>query len=397
MADFHKKETILVVDDIPENIFVLTEILKDRYAIKAANGGEKALKIAMSDNPPDLILLDIMMPVMDGLEVCRRLKEHDATRAIPVIFVTALGEVENEKIGFDAGAVDYITKPVSPSIVNSRVRTHLSLYNQNRVLEEKVAERTRELSDTLSRLTETQEQLVQSAKLASIGELATGVAHEINQPLNVIRMAAKMLKKNLEKQQRADEFACERLDKIEKSIVRATRIIDHLKIFGRKDEENLVLMNINDTIKSAFDFVSEQFRLHSIGVEMDLDDALPGIMGDSNRLEQVFINLIVNARDAFSDRNREGCPSTISVASAYDRDRGHVVVRFADNGPGIPKDIMPRIFDPFFTTKEVGKGTGLGLSISYGIVKTHGGTIDVQADAGGTRFTLEFPPAAATK
>lgn len=142
------KQSILVVDDIPDNIDVLNGILRDDYQIKVAINGERALKIAMGDLPPDLILLDVMMPGMDGYEVCRLLKSNFSTRKIPVIFVTAKSEVRDEMEGFNLGAVDYITKPVSPPIVKARVRTHLALYNQNRDLEVKVKERTFEIQET---------------------------------------------------------------------------------------------------------------------------------------------------------------------------------------------------------------------------------------------------------
>ena len=142
------KPSILIVDDIPDNIDVLNGILHDDYQIKVAINGERALKIASGENPPDLILLDVMMPGRDGYEVCRRLKENIATRNIPVIFVTAKSEVEDETEGFALGAVDYITKPVSPPLVKARVKTHLALYDQNRALELKVRERTRELRET---------------------------------------------------------------------------------------------------------------------------------------------------------------------------------------------------------------------------------------------------------
>ena len=148
MNETGPKQIILVVDDVPENIEILDGILRSQYTVKAALSGEKALKIAMQIDAPDLILLDIMMPDMDGYEVCKQLKAQICTRNIPVIFVTAMGEIENEARGFELGAVDYIIKPVSPAIVRARVRTHLALYDQNRVLEQKVKERTSELHAT---------------------------------------------------------------------------------------------------------------------------------------------------------------------------------------------------------------------------------------------------------
>ena len=142
------KQIILVVDDIPVNIDILSAILKENYAVKAATSGRKALEIAESATPPDLILLDVMMPDIDGYTICRLLKENPLTRRIPVIFVTTRGEIEDEATGFACGAVDYVSKPVRPSIVLARVKTHLALYDQNRVLEDKVRERTSELNDT---------------------------------------------------------------------------------------------------------------------------------------------------------------------------------------------------------------------------------------------------------
>ncbi len=142
------KQTILVVDDAPENIAVLKGILSHDYKVKVALNGAKALKVAFMDIPPDLILLDIMMPEMDGYEVCRRLKADPRTKKIPVIFVTAMGETKDETLGFELGAVDYITKPVSPPIVRARVHSQLALYDQKRDLEEMVQQRTAELNDT---------------------------------------------------------------------------------------------------------------------------------------------------------------------------------------------------------------------------------------------------------
>jgi putative two-component system response regulator len=148
MNDTPSQQTILVVDDTPENIDLLTEVLNPHYRTKIAINGDRALKIAFSDTPPDLILLDIMMPGVSGYEVCAKLKENPDTRGIPVIFVTAMGEVEDERRGLELGAVDYITKPISPAIVLARVKTHLALYDQTRELERMVALRTAELEKT---------------------------------------------------------------------------------------------------------------------------------------------------------------------------------------------------------------------------------------------------------
>ena len=168
------KQTVLVVDDTPVNIDVLNGVLRSHYKVKAAPNGEKALKIAQSASQPDIILLDIMMPIMDGYEVCRQLKSNPVTNKIPIIFVTAMSEVEDEKKGLDVGAVDYITKPINPAIVLARVRTHLALYDQTRELEKKVRERTAELIDT---------------RLEIIRRLGRAAEYKDNQTgLHVIRM-----------------------------------------------------------------------------------------------------------------------------------------------------------------------------------------------------------------
>ncbi|GAK61391.1 response regulator receiver modulated metal dependent phosphohydrolase [Candidatus Vecturithrix granuli] len=169
------KQTILVVDDFPENLEFLDEVLRPHYKVKVALNGEKAIKIAMQSDAPDLILLDIMMPDMDGYEVCQRLKAQSCTRNIPIIFVTALGEFENEARGFELGAVDYITKPINPVVVRARVRTHLALYDQNRELEQKVQERTSEL---------------QATRLEIIRRLGRAAEYKDNETgLHVIRMS----------------------------------------------------------------------------------------------------------------------------------------------------------------------------------------------------------------
>ncbi len=141
-------QTILIVDDVPENIFILSEELKDEYKVKAALNGKDALKIVHSNDPPDIVLLDVMMPIMDGYETCKTIKNDVRSRNIPIIFLTALTEEGNEKYGFSLGAVDYISKPFNPTLVKIRIKTHLALHNQNLALEQKVHERTQELYDT---------------------------------------------------------------------------------------------------------------------------------------------------------------------------------------------------------------------------------------------------------
>jgi two-component system cell cycle sensor histidine kinase/response regulator CckA len=235
-----------------------------------------------------------------------------------------------------------------------------------------------------------EQQLVQSSKMASLGEMATGIAHEINQPLNVIKIAAQLVKESINENDYTPDFILERSGVILSQVEKASAIIDHIRIFGRKDDLNFVDLDPHKPIRDAFHLLGEQLKKHSIEYSLELDTSEVLISGDANRLEQVFINLIINARDAL-DSCRECNNKMIRVSSFHNADPDTICIHFEDNGPGIPDAIMSRVFEPFFTTKDVGKGTGLGLSISYSIIKSHDGTIVVSPYKGGTRFTITLP------
>jgi PAS domain S-box-containing protein len=236
-----------------------------------------------------------------------------------------------------------------------------------------------------------EQQLLQSSKMATVGEMATGVAHELNQPLNVIKMASQFMLDGINEKYATQEFLRERTEKIVAQVDRAARIINHLREFGRKSDYDFAAIDPNMPVRIAFDLLGEQLRLHNIHAVLDLDDTVPRINGDLNKLEQVYINLIVNAKDAIESMKNPLQENTVRVTSYYDGRTDAVVVKFSDSGPGVPDAIRDRIFEPFFTTKEVGKGTGLGLSISYGIIKAHRGSIEVASDASGTTFTITLP------
>jgi C4-dicarboxylate-specific signal transduction histidine kinase len=238
---------------------------------------------------------------------------------------------------------------------------------------------------------------IQAGKMATLGEMATGIAHELNQPLNVVRLGCDYLSKKIRS---GHPLSADDVGKVAKeltySVERASRIINHLRQFGRRAEESMVPIDINKPILSVFTLMGTQLETRGIRWQLSLDVNLPKILGDDNRLEQVFINLILNARDAIishAARRRSGDAAReklITIKSFLENDR--IVVTVTDSGPGIPEPIRPKVFEPFFTTKRTGEGTGLGLSISYGIVREHNGTIEIDPDsADRTTFRLTFP------
>jgi len=250
------------------------------------------------------------------------------------------------------------------------------------------------LQKTYQDLKSTNAQLTQSAKLAAVGELAAGVAHELNQPLMVIRGYSQELLDG----DSLTEWVRKDIKIIENQTTRMMRIIDHLRAFARQSTGTFEQVNVNTVIEDSFTLVTQQLKNHNIEIIKDFDETIPPIWGDHNRLEQVFLNLITNAKDAMEEKG--GGILTVKTRLVYDSpDTGKgkekplgVRIVFSDTGTGIPEEIIDKIFDPFFTTKEMGKGTGLGLSIGYSIIKDHGGTIRVESKVGvGTDFIIELP------
>jgi len=242
---------------------------------------------------------------------------------------------------------------------------------------------------------EQEAQLIQASKMATLGTMASGIAHEINQPLNVIQVCSDYFKKMIARGKIIqDEDLYAMAEEIEQNVQRAAQTITHMRDFSRQSEVKNDRLDINQPIVDVFKILGQQLRVHKIDVTMDLADNLPPIVADHNRLEQVFINLVTNARDALDEKdeqlgNREW-DKVLKITSYRENDQ--VIVSVHDNGSGVPEEIREKIFEPFFTTKDVGKGTGLGMSISYGIIKDYGGTIDVESNPdNGTTFTLAFP------
>jgi C4-dicarboxylate-specific signal transduction histidine kinase len=247
-------------------------------------------------------------------------------------------------------------------------------------------ETTQEMERREQELRDKQEQLIQAGKLATLGELTTGVAHELNNPLNNIGLYVGNVIDKMRMGAADDGRVLGDLEKVVEQVMKATEIISHLRTFGRAAPVTVEPVSVNDVVERSLSLMQEQLRLRQIEVELDLCAEAPVVLGNPIQLEQVFINLLTNARDALIDAERKTIMIECSLADRV------VAVVFRDTGPGIPDGLEQRIFDPFFTTKEVGTGTGLGLSITYGIIKEHGGSISVASRPGqGASFRIELP------
>jgi len=250
-------------------------------------------------------------------------------------------------------------------------------------------------SSDVIRIMVIKQQLIQASKMATLGEMATGIAHELNQPLSVIKTASSFLLNWLRKGEKLkDEVLRSMLDEIDSHVDRAAGIINHIRQFGRKSEAIREPLQVNQVLQQALDIFSQQLKLMEIEVTRAFAPGLPHIMADPNRLEQVFINLLINARDAIEEKH-EHLPQSEPVQRIYlatSFQQGMVTIEIRDTGIGVPGNLIDKIFEPFFTTKPMGKGTGLGLSISYGIVQDYQGSLRVETvENEGSNFIIQFP------
>ena len=240
----------------------------------------------------------------------------------------------------------------------------------------------------------TEAQLIQSSKLATLGEMATGIAHELNQPLNIIHMAVESLLDEAKDGSIPTDTLTAKLDRIESQTDRASAIINHIRMFGRTDTGELEAVDLEKVARDAVGLVSEQLRLSEIGLMVNQPETCRKVMGQQLQLEQVVLNLLTNARDAIKENEGSGKKlKQITIDITDDPKSEEVGLTVQDTGGGVPDEVLNRIFEPFFTTKEVGKGTGLGLSISYGIISEMKGRIEVANVDGGARFTISLPVA----
>jgi len=504
------KHLILIVDDNQQNLQMLGALLEgEGYAVIRADNGPEALLSAKA-HPPDLILLDILIPGMDGYEICKRIKKDPMLQSIPVIFLSGLGIMDHKVRAFHEGAVDYIDKPFHAAEILVRVRTHLQLahiselrreieerkrmeealkksetkyrrlydsmmdafastdmggliQDTNRTFREFVGYTEEELCTlTFTELTpekwhafeadiiqtqvfqrgysevyekeyrrkdgsvipvemrtfltrdergepagmwaivrdiseriKLQNEAIRSAHLASVGELAAGVAHEINNPINVILLKAQVVaRKHCE-----SEAGKTHLSEIVRECHRISGIVSSLLSFSRPGEDTLVSSSIHDLLSETLAVTEHLFRKDSIEVRVEAaSEAVPRILVNPKQIEQVFVNILINARYALSSRGKdiqENKVLHIKMGSVTIEGKQFSSIEFHDNGVGMSRTVLQKATNPFFTTKAEHGGTGLGLSISLGIITSHGGKLSLESEEEKYTRVIIFLPAEA--
>jgi len=408
--------SVLVVDDSPKNVDLLVNTLKDDFRLGIARNGPRALDYAQKHHP-DLILLDVMMPEMDGFEVCSRLKTVPETKDIPVVFLTAMSETDDKTRGFEIGAVDYITKPFRPSEVKARIRAHLTLKEtreklktqnvslavENARLLKEAKEATQKLQQVVGeqslQMVESQQQALQSMeifhraqKIEALGTLAGGIAHHFNNLLMGIQGRTSLMLMDID----PSHSFYRHLKGIEEQVISAANLTKQLLGFARRGKYEVRSTDLNELIKKTsrmFGRTNKALKIHC-----RFQEDLWTVEIDQEQIEQVMMTLYVNAWQAMpgsGDLNLETQNTKLDkdFSKLFSVKEGNYVkISVTDNGVGMDEGTRQRIFEPFYTTKTMEKGTGLGLASTYGIIKNHDGIINVYSEKGkGTTFDIYLP------
>jgi signal transduction histidine kinase len=375
---------ILVADDEPDMLRFLKSQLSSQYQVLEAVDGQQAVEKA-SQFLPDLILLDMMMPEKDGLQACREIREHTPTQTIPIVLLTARADEDTKLAALSAGASDFLSKPFSTTELHVRLKNLVESHHY----QNKLSRQNQVLETTIEQLKETETQLVQSEKLASLGRMSAGIIHEINNPLNfattgLFTLRSKSKYVAVDQQEDYQEI----LRDVEDGLKRVKTIVSDLRMFSHPETESRDQVEVSEVIASALRFLSSEWR-DKVQIEQKLTEHQT-IWANKNKLVHVLVNLLQNSLDALKAKKFNGEQPTIWLESRIEA--GHSILAVRDNGCGIDAQYLDKIFDPFFTTKDVGEGMGLGLAICYRIVQDCEGRISVRTEPGKfCEFVLSFP------
>ncbi|MDZ7663724.1 MAG: response regulator [Desulfotignum sp.] len=379
--DVNEEINILLVDD--ENDFrqILAKRLKRRgIEVREADRGEKALRM-LEEVPVDIVIMDIKMPGMDGIECLKRIKKkHELTE---VIMLTGHADIHGGVEGIKSGAFDYLSKPVELEHLVRKIKQ--AFHKIQRILAEKKEVAFKE---------QIKQQMVVAERLVALGTMASGVAHEINNPLAVIQDSAGWLQQILEKPEmqsmpRRDDFN-KGLERINKAVKRAGKITQQLlqavktQTTEMADPSTFVEVSLHKISEEAITLVEPEAALKNISIKLETQEPYPSAWTDPLQLLQVLLNLLSNSIQATDD----GGEVIVSLSTSLEEAK--IIVQ--DTGCGISKENISRIFEPFFTTKEADQGTGMGLYVSWGIITGLGGLISVESEVNkGTTFTITLP------
>jgi DNA-binding response OmpR family regulator len=398
---------ILVVEDDPYIGELVAHILEEaHYTVQVVMTGAEARNILQTATV-DLVVLDWMLPDTEGVDLCRVIKErsHEQNTFLPVLMLTARSTLADRVAGLDAGADDYLTKPFHTDELLARVRAQLRIREaemERAAALAELAQKHAALKDAYEQLRSAQAQLTQTARLAALGELVAGVAHELNNPLAIILGNVELLPDLPEEEDRRA------IRQITGSAQRARRVVQSLVAFARQGKMEQSWHMPVDLLDRVLDLRYAAIRTAGINLNVAREPNLPMIWVDGAQIQQVLLNLLINAEHALQDQFQPSInihifshpmpvPPPRVMPKVWKPDPAAngaptLVIDIADNGCGISNDVAPRLFQPFVTTKPVGMGTGLGLAISYGIVVQHGGSLEFVTEPGqGTTFRVVLP------